>query len=96
MSIAAKFQLQGGRAGFARFRENGAEGELEWEMLAGEIDLVIVPGSCSWRAPRENRMRADEIRRLAQELATEKRMTIDIAFPEGLMSCDLLQPDQAS
>jgi len=83
MDPQRKFKLEGGRAGFARFREGDAQGSLEWEMLAGDIDMVIYPGSCWWRLPLEARMQPDEVRRLAQELANEMRISIEVAFHDG-------------
>jgi hypothetical protein len=89
MDPRRKFKLEGDRAGFARFREGDAQGSLEWEMLVGEIDMVIYPGSCWWMLPREARMQPDEVRRLAQELANEMRINIDVAFHDG---SEILRP----
>jgi hypothetical protein len=52
-------------------------------MLVGEIDMVVYAGSCWWQLPSEVQMRADEVRRLAQELANEMRIKIRIAFEDG-------------
>jgi hypothetical protein len=83
MGIGTKFKLDGGRAGFVKFREGDAQGSLAWEMLVGEIDMVIYPTSCWWLVPRETQMRPDEVRRLVQELADEMHINIDVAFPDG-------------
>ena len=83
MPTYGKFHLQGGRAGFIRFREGDVEGSLEWEMLAGEIDMALYPGGCWWLVPSETQMQPNEVRRLGQELATEMQISIDLAFTNG-------------
>jgi hypothetical protein len=78
-----KFQLEGGRAGFVSFREGRARGQLEWEMLVGDVSMVIYSRSCWWLEPAEVRMHPDEVCRLSQELANEMRIAIELASPEG-------------
>lgn len=78
-----KFKLSGGRAGTIRFREGDAIGELEWEMLVGELDMAIYPRACRWIEPQPKPMTRDEVHRLAAEFAAEAKLKLEIVFDDG-------------
>ena len=82
-----KFKKEGGRAGSITFGEGEASGQLDWEMLSGDIPMVIYPASCVWLAPHEARLHPDDVRRLAQEFAIERNFAVEIALPRGAKSC---------
>jgi hypothetical protein len=85
MAMFSKFNLEGGRAGLIRVRENGMSGSLNWEMLVGELDMCISAGSCWWEGPSRV-MSREEVLRLAEELATDMRIRLEVTFPDGSSS----------
>ena len=78
-----KFRKDGGRTGVIRYACGDRRGELEWEMLVADFDLVINGDRCRWTAPEEASMTRQEVRALAQELATEMNVRVDLAFSDG-------------
>jgi len=75
-----KFKLEGGRAGIIRVREGEMMGELDWEMLTGQFDMVIYARSCRWTTPKAQPMTTDEVLRLAEEVAKDMGIKIDVAL----------------
>ena len=76
-----KFHLQGGRAGVITAREGKRVAELHWEMLVGELDLVVYGAEASWTEPgRLERQAIDaaDLRRLAAELAREMGINVQL------------------
>jgi hypothetical protein len=92
MILRRKFNLTGGRAGVITFREGAATGELEWEMLVREIDMVIYGERCAWTSPERRPMARADVTRLTQELANEMRIKIDVAFSD---SSEIVSPTRA-
>ena len=83
MAFSKKFKLKGGRAGSITFVEGGASGRLDWEMLVGDVAMVIYPESCRWLTPDNAPITPDDVCRLAQELAIEGKFAVEIALAEG-------------
>ena len=83
MESLSKFKREGGRGGLIRVRENGLSGCLDWEMLVGELDMVIYGSSCRWEVPVRQAMSRDEVLRLAKELAAEELIRIEVSFSTG-------------
>jgi hypothetical protein len=91
MPSKPKFTREGGRAGWIRFEENGASGRLDWEGLMGEIGMAIYAGNCSWTAPREQQITADDLRRLVQEFADEVKFPVELVFA-GVPEAEVMRP----
>jgi hypothetical protein len=91
MILCGKFKLRS-REGLITFREGDVAGELEWKMLVGDLDLVIYGDRCRWTAPDSWPMLRAEVKRLAQELADDMRVKIDLAYLDG---SEILAPQLA-
>ena len=78
-----KFQSKGGRAGLFRYTDGNKRGELEWEMLVGDFDLVIYGESCRWTEPESRHMTREEVRNVVRELVAETKLRVDLAFSDG-------------
>lgn len=76
--MASKFHLQGGRAGVITADEDGNIAELSWEMLVGELDMVVYGESCRWARPERRAISAEDLQRLVGELATEMRIDVEL------------------
>ena len=93
MMHSKKFTFAHGRSGFTTFSEGDASGRFEWEMLIGDVSMVIYANSCFWIKPSEVRIASDDIRRLVQEFSTESDLTVEIQFAEG---CETVWPNNAA
>ena len=53
MATAAdpRFSIEGGRNGWINFVEGDQHARLEWEVLAGDVAMVVFGYSCFWKAP---------------------------------------------
>jgi hypothetical protein len=71
----------------ARLGPNFVDGDqharLEWEMLVGEVAMVIFGDRCFWRAPEDRRMTRDEVRRVVVQLAAAMGAPVELAFADG-------------
>jgi hypothetical protein len=86
MKLFSKFKREGGRAGLIRVRENGMSGYLDWEMLTGDLDMGISGDSCRWDSPNDHAMSRTDVLRLAEELATDMKIHLEVTFPDGTSS----------
>lgn len=77
------FIREGGRAGVIKYASGGITGELSWEMLVGEFDLVIYGTSCRWLTPEARAMTKPEVLALAQQVADEWNVRIDVDLGDG-------------
>jgi hypothetical protein len=78
-----KFRLRGGRAGTVTARDGSRIAELEWEMLHGELDMVVYGDRSTWTKPERHRIPADDLRRLVGELAQDMHINIELQFADG-------------
>jgi hypothetical protein len=78
-----RFSIDGGRAGWVNFVDEGRHAQLEWEMLVGEIAMVVYGERCFWRAPQARAMTRDEVRQVVGQLATALPAPVEIAFGDG-------------
>jgi hypothetical protein len=76
--LFSKFRLQGGRAGIVTAREGSRVAELQWEMLLGELDMVVYGDQSTWMKPERHSISADDLRRLVGELASDMRINIEL------------------
>jgi hypothetical protein len=76
------FVREGGRAGYFKYMDADRSGQLEWELLAGQHDLVIFGESCWWTSPDQRQMTKEEVRTLVRQLATAQALCIDLAFAD--------------
>lgn len=74
------FKIVGGRSGTIVYEAGDAVAELSWEMLAGDLEMVIYASECRWTAPSVRAMSADEVIALVRQLATALPGRIEIAF----------------
>lgn len=77
------YRIQGGRGGWISFDDDEREGFLEWEMLLGEVAMVIYAQGCRWVTPVQESMSSEDIRRHAAAFAKERSLTVEIAFADG-------------
>src|SRR5688572_23263041 len=83
MPVTAKpspFRIMGGRTGTISYRVSDTAAELSWEMLAGDIEMVIYASECRWTAPSVRAMSADEVIAIVRQLATALPGRIEVAF----------------
>jgi len=80
MKLFSKFKLQGGRAGRILVHDQSRDGYLEWEMLARDLDMEIFGNACSWERPTLQAMSKEDVLRLAEELADEMKIRLEVTF----------------
>jgi hypothetical protein len=78
-----RFSIDGGRAGWLTFVDGGQRARLEWEMLVGEVAMVIYGERSFWKAPDERAMTRDELRTLITQLASALGAPVELAFTDG-------------
>lgn len=83
MPVTAKpspFRVVGGRAGIIVYEVGDDVAELSWEMLAGDVEMVIHASECRWTAPSVRAMDAGEVVALVRQLASALPGRIEVAF----------------
>ena len=78
-----KFKFSGGRSGMIYVTEGDVLGQMEWELLTRDVDLVIDAGRCFWTAPTMTTMTRADVLRLAHEFANETHLRVEVAFSDG-------------
>jgi hypothetical protein len=76
--LFSKFRLQGGRAGVVTAREGRRVAQLPWEMLTGELDMIVYGDQSTWTKPEHDLISAEDLRRLVGELAREMAINIEL------------------
>lgn len=76
--LFSKFRLRGGRAGVITARERGRVAELPWEMLTGELDVIVYGDQSAWTKPERASISAEDLCRLVGELAREMRINVEL------------------
>ena len=74
------YEVQGGRGGWISFDDGNREGFLSWEMLLGEVAMVIYEQGSRWVTPVAEPMTPEEVRRHAVAFAKERRLTVEVQF----------------
>lgn len=74
----SKFRVCGGRAGKIVARDGNRVAELSWEMLTGELDMVVYGGESTWTKPECLPVPADDLQRLVGELARDLRINVEL------------------
>jgi len=82
------FRISGGRAGTIVYEQGDEVAELSWEMLVGNVEMVIHAAACQWTAPALRPMGADEVIALARRLASALPGRIEVALDGGSQIVD--------
>lgn len=61
-------------------RDPSRDGFLEWEMLARDLDMAIFGDVCCWERPTRQPMSKADVLRLAEELAGELKVRLEVIF----------------
>ncbi|MEP7274188.1 MAG: hypothetical protein ABI882_22025 [Acidobacteriota bacterium] len=84
------FRIVGGRAGTVFYEGGKRVGELGWEMLIGDVEMVIYASQCRWNSPETRPMTRAEIVDLVRLLASALPGRIEVAFGS---SSQIIDPD---
>jgi len=76
--MASKFRIEGGRAGVITIHDGDGVATLAWEMLVGDLDMVVYGHLCRWSRPEKRPVQRHELQRLVAELATEMRIDVQL------------------
>ena len=88
--LEKKYSIEGGRGGSITFEEGDRRGRLEWEMLVGELAMVIYAGWCRWVTPANQPMSSDEVRQHTAAFARESGLSLEIDF--GVDGSEVVRP----